>query len=131
MSDMDSDTAMRLAAFAHIRQLIELRDVLTASDLAAGFQFEGARIPLINPQRGIFKPAQMKYLLSIRTVFPKPGGFRMTIRGKCTNRFSRVWTPLDVRSWGAIRAGSELRQDVATEWSGCREIPGGASESRL
>jgi putative restriction endonuclease len=48
MSDMDTDTAMRLAAFAHIKQLIELRDVLTASDLKPGFQF-GARIPLINP----------------------------------------------------------------------------------
>jgi putative restriction endonuclease len=65
---------MRLAAFAHVRHLIDLRDGLTASDLAPGFQFEGLRIPLINPQRGIFKPTQMKYLLSIKTVFPKPGG---------------------------------------------------------
>jgi putative restriction endonuclease len=55
---MDSDTAIRLAAFARIRQLTELRDGLTASDLAPGFQFEGLRIPLINPQRGIFKPVQ-------------------------------------------------------------------------
>jgi putative restriction endonuclease len=74
MINVDSDTAIRLAAFAHIRRLNELRDVLTAGDLAQGFQFEGARIPLINPQRGIFKPTQMKYLLSIKTVFPKPGG---------------------------------------------------------
>jgi len=71
---MDSDTAMRLAAFAHIRQLSEGRDRLTASDLKPGFQFGGERIPLINPQRGIFKPTQMQYLLSIKTVFPKPGG---------------------------------------------------------
>lgn len=27
----------------------------------------------MNPQRGIFKPRQMEHLLSIRTVFPKPG----------------------------------------------------------
>src|ERR1700733_3657499 len=74
MINVDSDTAIRLAAFAHIRRLNELRDVLTAGDLAQGFQFEGERIPLINPQRGIFKPTQMKYLLSIKTVFPKPGG---------------------------------------------------------
>ena len=39
-----------------------------------GFLFNGERIPLINPQRGIFKPQQMRFLLSIRTVFPKPGG---------------------------------------------------------
>ena len=31
-------------------------------------------IPLINPQRGIFKPQQMRFVLSIKTVFPKPGG---------------------------------------------------------
>jgi putative restriction endonuclease len=50
MSSMDSDTAMRSAAFAHVRGLIELRDVLTADDLAQGFQFDGSRIPLVNPQ---------------------------------------------------------------------------------
>jgi hypothetical protein len=71
---MESDTAMRLAAFAQVRHLSEIRDRLTASDLKPGFQFRGERIPLINPQRGIFKPTQMRYLLSIKTVFPKPGG---------------------------------------------------------
>jgi putative restriction endonuclease len=48
--------------------------VLSSDDLAAGFQFQGERIPLINPQRGIFKPRQMAGLLSIRTVFPRQGG---------------------------------------------------------
>ena len=28
----------------------------------------------MNPQRGIFKPRSISYLLSIRTVFPRPGG---------------------------------------------------------
>jgi putative restriction endonuclease len=41
--------------------------------LKPGFVFNGDRIPLINPQRGIFKPQQMRFLLSIKTVFPKPG----------------------------------------------------------
>jgi putative restriction endonuclease len=36
--------------------------------------FNGERIPLINQRRGIFKPQQMRFLLSIKTVFPKPGG---------------------------------------------------------
>jgi putative restriction endonuclease len=31
------------------------------------------RIPLVNPQRGIFKPQRMQFLLSIRTVFPRTG----------------------------------------------------------
>jgi putative restriction endonuclease len=33
--------------------------------LKPGFFFEGLRIPLVNPQRGIFKPKQMRFLLSI------------------------------------------------------------------
>jgi putative restriction endonuclease len=41
--------------------------------LKAGFEYAGERIPLVNPQRGIFKPQRMQFLLSIRTVFPRTG----------------------------------------------------------
>jgi putative restriction endonuclease len=68
------DTQMRVAAFEHVRRLNEVHDHLTATELKPGFVFDGERIPLINPQRGIFKPQQMRFLLSIKTVFPKPGG---------------------------------------------------------
>ena len=68
------DWAMRMAAFAQVGRLQEAADALTSADLAKGFQFEGQRVPLVNPQRGIFKPYQMEALLSIKTVFPKPGG---------------------------------------------------------
>jgi putative restriction endonuclease len=68
------DTQMRVAAFEHVRRLNEVCDHLTANELKPGFVFNGDRIPLINPQRGIFKPQQMRFLLSIKTVFPKPGG---------------------------------------------------------
>src|SRR3981189_639148 len=74
MTDDDPDTLMRLAAFEHVRRLNEIADLLTLTDLKPGFTFHGERIPLINPQRGIFKPQQMHFLLSIKTVFPKPGG---------------------------------------------------------
>jgi len=73
---MDSDerqSLMRMAAFGQVRRLLETHDQLTATDLSAGFTFEGERVPLVNPQRGIFKPQQMQHLLSIKTVFPKPG----------------------------------------------------------
>lgn len=73
---MDADAAdalMRQAAFEQVRKLNETHDVLAASDLNAGFVFHGERLPLVNPRRGIVKPRQMKYLLSIKTVFPKPG----------------------------------------------------------
>ena len=70
---IDQDTLMRLAAFEQVRKLGEIHAHLTASELKPGFVFEGERIPLINPQRGIFKPQQMRFLLSIKTVFPKPG----------------------------------------------------------
>jgi putative restriction endonuclease len=74
MDEASRDTSMRMAAFEHVRRLSELHDHLTALELKPGFVFDGQRIPLINPQRGIFKPQQMRFLLSIKTVFPKPGG---------------------------------------------------------
>lgn len=72
-SDELLDSRMREAAFQHVRLLSATRDHLTSDELAKGFIFDGARVPLVNPQRGIFKPRQMRYLLSIRTVFPRPG----------------------------------------------------------
>lgn len=73
MDDTDRDTLIRMAAFEHVRRLGEVHDHLTANELSPGFMFEDERIPLVNPQRGIFKPRQMRYLLSIKTVFPRPG----------------------------------------------------------
>jgi putative restriction endonuclease len=75
MADLsyDLDARMRSTAFEHLRQLSQIFDQLSSTQLGAGFQFNGERIPLINPQRGIFKPRQMSFLLPIRTVFPKPG----------------------------------------------------------
>jgi putative restriction endonuclease len=68
------DSQLRQAAFDQVNRLAALRSgVLDASDLASGLQFHGERIPLINPQRGIFKPKQMAYLLSVKTVFPRAG----------------------------------------------------------
>jgi len=67
------DTLIRVAAFEHVRQLAQLHDQLTARELKPGFVFQEQRIPLLNPQRGIFKPQQMRFLLSIKTVFPRRG----------------------------------------------------------
>ena len=69
------DAQLRQAAFESVTRLAGLNSgVLSSDDLAAGFQFQGDRIPLVNPPRGIFKPQQMIGLLSIRTVFPRRGG---------------------------------------------------------
>jgi putative restriction endonuclease len=72
MDEADSDALLRMAAFEQVRRLTEAHDHLTVSELQPGFFFDGKRIPLINP-RGIFKPRQMQYLLSIKTVYPRPG----------------------------------------------------------
>jgi putative restriction endonuclease len=64
---------MRMAAFEHVRRLSQVQDPLTATSLNLGFFFDGERVPLVNPRRGIVKPKQMRFLLSIKTVFPKPG----------------------------------------------------------
>jgi putative restriction endonuclease len=58
-----------------VNRLVTLQGgTLDSDDIGGGFQFQGERIPLVNPQRGIFKPKQMAALLSIRTVFPRQGG---------------------------------------------------------
>ncbi len=70
---MAEEDVLRNAAFREVKRLEDVNGDLTSRDLRAGFQFNGQRIPLINPQRGIFKPTQMRFLLSIRTVYPRPG----------------------------------------------------------
>jgi putative restriction endonuclease len=75
MDPATHDVQLRQAAFDQVNRFAALRGgILDSADLAGGFDFGGERIPLINPQRGIFKPRQMASLLSIRTVFPRSGG---------------------------------------------------------
>lgn len=69
----DTDTAIRATAFAELKRLSQLSGNLTSQQISDGFQFQGERIPFVNPQRGIFKPKQMRHLLSIRTVIKAPG----------------------------------------------------------
>lgn len=72
MDKTSPDALMRLAAVEHLKS-VGAGGVLSSDDLKAGFIFEGSRVRLINPQRGIFKPASMRYLLSVRTVYPVSG----------------------------------------------------------
>ncbi len=73
-SHADLDSRMRVAAFERVKALSAIYNHLPAEEIRKGFTYEGRRIPLVNPQRGIFKPKEMKFLLSIKTVFPRPGG---------------------------------------------------------
>ena len=74
MTGNNKDHQIRMAAFEHIRKLSEVHGLLTANELEPGLIFEGERISLDSRRRGIFKPRQMQFLLSIKTVFTKPGG---------------------------------------------------------
>src|SRR5215475_15956451 len=71
MDETFTDAPVR-AAVEHVKR-VSAGGVLSADDLKAGFNFQGSHLPLINPQRGIFKPATMPYLLSVRTVYPMSG----------------------------------------------------------
>jgi putative restriction endonuclease len=82
------------AAFDHIRAL-QARDlVLDHETIKQGFVFDGERWPLWNPQRGIFKPRGLPFLLSIRTVYPRKG--------------ARIWYDDQRRVHGQIFAGEEV-----------------------
>lgn len=87
------DAAMRKAAISELERRAVGRP-LDSEDLAAGFRFKGERIPFVNPQRGIFKPRVMRYLLSVRTVFPRTG--------------ARVWYDDQRRVHEQIHGGEEL-----------------------
>jgi putative restriction endonuclease len=53
MDPTDQNAQLRQAAFDHVNRLAALRGgVLDSAALAGGFEFDGQRIPLINPQRG-------------------------------------------------------------------------------
>jgi putative restriction endonuclease len=93
MSPIADDAMLRQAAIAAIERRASA-GILTAQDLAEGFEYAGERVPLVNPQRGIFKPRQMQRLLSVKTVVPKPGG--------------RVWYDDQHQAHGQIHSAGEL-----------------------
>lgn len=72
MAEGQDDARLRLAAAEYV-QRVSVGGVLASEALHAGFIVNGTRVPLTNPQRGIFKPAGMQYLLSVKTVFPSKG----------------------------------------------------------
>src|SRR5438132_5772113 len=95
MDPATQDAQLRQAAFSHVNRLAAPRGgVLDSADLAGGFEFGGERIPLMNPQRGIFKPRQMAHLLSIKAVFPRRG--------------ARVWYDDQREAHRQIYAGEEV-----------------------
>lgn len=62
------DLALRLAAFRWLkRETARHGPVLEWARLKGGFAFEGDRIPLANRPRGIFRPRQCRYPLSLKT----------------------------------------------------------------
>jgi putative restriction endonuclease len=69
----DSDLRVRLAAFAFLDEQRRLGlDLIARRVLAAGFSFEGQRVPLLGPQ-GIFRPRLCRLPLSITTVPAREG----------------------------------------------------------
>jgi putative restriction endonuclease len=70
----EADTLMRIAAFQRVTELTRAGGLASSQQIDRGFNVNQTRYPLYNPRRGIFKPKEMHFLLSIKTVFPKTGG---------------------------------------------------------
>ena len=71
----DPDASFRLAAFDRLRLLAGLHgSALPWSAIQEGFACAGERVLFASAAQGIFKPVQMKGVLSVKTVVPKPGG---------------------------------------------------------
>ena len=70
---MSDDLSVRLAAFKFLDdQRQQNPDLFARELLAAGFTFDGERVPLMGPQ-GIFKPRVCRYPISITTVPVREG----------------------------------------------------------
>ena len=87
------DARARMLMAAELRQRAA-GGTLTSADLAAGVEIDGNRLPVVNPQRGIFKPRQLQFLLSVRTVYPRGG--------------ARVWYDDQRKVHAQIDAGEEV-----------------------
>ncbi|WP_038097399.1 HNH endonuclease [Thioalkalivibrio sp. HK1] len=74
MIEDDPDAVIRRAAFRHVRHNVDRDGCIEEIELRRGFDFGGQRMTIVHPQMGIHKPARMRFLLSIKTVFPRPGG---------------------------------------------------------
>jgi putative restriction endonuclease len=71
--DMGLDLRLRDAAMAWLDDRASRGQEFVHREELASFTFEGQRIPLIDPQRGIRKPAILEEALSIQTTFTRPG----------------------------------------------------------
>lgn len=73
MADAAFDLRLRSAAAAWLTDRAQHQRELATKDELAKFTFEGRRIALLDPQRGIRKPSFLDAALSIRTRFTPPG----------------------------------------------------------
>ncbi len=71
--DGDYDDRLRSAAMEWLDEQTRAGRELLRYEMLAEFVFEGDRIPLMDPQRGIRKPARIDSALSIRTSHTRPG----------------------------------------------------------
>lgn len=71
--EIDGERVFRDAAMAWLDALKEHGQQRFSYRQLADFEYEGVRIPLIDRQRGIRKPAQFAAALSIRTTYTPPG----------------------------------------------------------
>jgi putative restriction endonuclease len=73
MEAEEFDMALRLSAFSFLDHLRALGGETVRFDDVARFHFDGTRVPLMDPRRGIRKPRQLDAALSFRTVHsPRP-----------------------------------------------------------
>lgn len=70
----DPDEVVRSAAFSSLDDLRRASgDILPWSRIARGFEVNGRQIFFATQAEGIFKPQQMRTVLSIKTSIPRPG----------------------------------------------------------
>ena len=95
-----TDALMRKAAFEHVEILRKTHGYLTSKMINDGFIYQGRCIPLRNQQQGIFKPRQMRYLLSVTTVFPRGSRITYDDQNTATEQFYKGSEAVDYAFMG-------------------------------
>lgn len=71
-------------------------DYLTRKQLNQGFTFQGEKIRLVDIRKGIWKPHQMQYLLSVKTVSAREGKGRYADQSTVRKRIFEQEDSIDI-----------------------------------
>lgn len=114
--DAGNVEAVRAAAFAYLQDLIDRLGFVSRAQIQS-FSFEGSRIPLAAPQRGIHKPRGWTTALSMLTTFTPPTERPPYEDGIGPDDYLRYkWRGTDPRAYDNVALRAAMEQQKPLIW---------------